>query len=505
MTLDQYIRDALNGDADRIAIEFGGKNLLWRDVKRMSSQLDALLSRYGVGAGQKVGLIPRTVPPFAAALLSLIASRRSIAMIYGFQSDDVIAADIHNLGLAAYIGAHDFWSEKTLEALPEGSIALALPEDLLDGTPVREIGGRTGPSHAKEVIAKAPYIELLTSGTSGPPKRQPTPFQAIYDGMIAGNVMDVAESLDLGRSAGLVQFPLSNISGIYSLLVYAGSRRPVRMLERFSVEGWLDFVQTHRPATVILPPAGVKMLLDADLPRTALEGVRYITMGMTSLDHRTWRAFEERFGVPILYSYGATEFVGAAAAMTEELHKQFGAAKFGSAGRPSGDNEIRIVCQDDPDQVLPPGVVGLIEVRIPFLGDRWVRTNDLGRIDGDGFLFVCGRADGAINRGGFKILPAPIESAIAQHPAVGAVSVVAVRDARLGEVPVAVVEVVAGHDQPGSGDLIALVRQALPSTHVPAGIYFVNALPSTQSMKLNIREITEMATIFHNNIKYYDK
>jgi len=71
---------------------------------------------------------------------------------------------------------------------------------------------------------------------------------------------------------------------------------------------------------------------------------------------------------------------------------------------------------------------------------EWVRTTDLARVDADGFLWILGRADQAIIRGGFKVLPDDVRAALESHPAVLGAAVVGRPDARLGEVPVAMVE-----------------------------------------------------------------
>ena len=105
------------------------------------------------------------------------------------------------------------------------------------------------------------------------------------------------------------------------------------------------------------------------------------------------------------------------------------------------------------DRVLPvplaaqlwcwgPDQAGLLEVKPGQLGPSadWMRTTDMARIDGDGFLWILGRADQAIIRGGFKVMPDDVRAALEGHPAVRGAAVVGRRDDRLGETPVAMVE-----------------------------------------------------------------
>lgn len=137
------------------------------------------------------------------------------------------------------------------------------------------------------------------------------------------------------------------------------------------------------------------------MPPEDLASIRFVGSGAAPLHPTVQRAFEERYGIPVLLSYGATEFGGPITAMTPALHAQWGKAKFGSVGRPLSGVQLRVA---DPvtGPPLPLGKEGLLEVASPRIGPDWIRTADVAVIDADGFLFHCGRADGAIIRGGFK-------------------------------------------------------------------------------------------------------
>ncbi len=103
-----------------------------------------------------------------------------------------------------------------------------------------------------------------------------------------------------------------------------------------------------------------------------------------------------------------------------------------------------------------------------------------------------GRADGAINRGGFKVLPETVRRVLISHPAVRDAAVVGVPDSRLGEVPFAAVEPTAGRPAPAAADLIELVRNRLPRHCVPVDVVVVDELPRTQSLKVSLRDVAAM-------------
>jgi acyl-CoA synthetase (AMP-forming)/AMP-acid ligase II len=138
---------------------------------------------------------------------------------------------------------------------------------------------------------------------------------------------------------------------------------------------------------------------------------------------------------------------------------------------------------------MPTGAQGQIEVRTR--GGEWVRTTDLGRLDEDGFLYVDGRADDAIIRGGFKISPADVVDALRSHPAVRDAGVTGLPDARLGAVPVAAVELAAGAEVEPD-ELLVFLRQRLTRYQVPARLLVVDELPRTPSLKVSQPALREL-------------
>jgi acyl-coenzyme A synthetase/AMP-(fatty) acid ligase len=168
--------------------------------------------------------------------------------------------------------------------------------------------------------------------------------------------------------------------------------------------------------------------------------------------------------------------------MTPELYPEWGKRKLGSVGRPLPGAQLRVT---DPETgaVLPAGKEGILEVISPRIGPDWIRTSDVALLDEDGFLFHRGRADGAIIRGGFKLLPETIERALLLHPAVSAAAVVGVPDTRLGEVPAAAIQLKPGFAPPAPTELEAHVRAHVLATHVPVKWRFVEDLPRNRSMK----------------------
>lgn len=483
--LSSALREARERDPRATALFFKGESFTWEWMAEQGRALTASLSAAGVPEDQPIGLIPRNRPLFVAALIELLIRERSIAMIYAFQSPEAVARDIAALQLSAVIADRQDWSDEAIAAAREaGTAGIAL--DARACAPVPGLD-RCGEGPHREPLAE-PGIEMLTSGSTGPPKRFLMNYDLIFRSMVGESTVLEESAPDAAAVPNLMIYPFGNISGLYTFLPVAAAGLPTLLLEKFSVEGWLDFVTTWRPTRTGLPPAGIQMVLDADIPPHALAGIEAIHSGAARLDPFVQQQFEDRYGIPILLSYGATEFGGPVSNMTLEDIRDFGAAKFGSVGRAWAGASLRVV---DPESFveLAPGEEGLLEVKTPRMGDQWIRTTDLAMIDADGFLYHRGRIDGAISRGGFKILPEVVVSALMTHPAVAAAAVVGLPDRRLGQVPAAAIELRPGASRPTDQEFEAHARRTLFTTHVPTRFLVVDAIPRTPSLKVSIPDV----------------
>jgi long-chain acyl-CoA synthetase len=489
--LHEIMRSALQRDAGARAIEFQGQWYAWGWLKTVADRLDEALDRAGVGPGQPVGVIPRNRPAFAAALLSLIATRRSIVMIYALQSAEAVADDILKLRLPAILAEAQDWSAAAIAAARElGCLGLSILGTADTVTPVPGLERSSGQGLRSPAAGLA--IEMLTSGTTGAPKRLPLSFAMIERAMLGENSENAKEFPDATQLApALLMFPFGNISGLYSYFPMAAGGRPVVLLEKFNVAQWWDFVKRFRPTQINLPPAGVRMVLDANVPREDLACLEYVSSGAAWLDPNVQAEFKRRYGIPVLLSYGATEFGGVVANMTVELYKEFGDAKINSVGRPWAKTQLRVV-DADTGRTLPAGETGILEILTPRCGPEWVRTTDLASIDEEGFMYHRGRADGAIMRGGYKIIPEAVAEKMALHPSIAAVAVVGLPDERLGEIPVAAIELRPGHEPPTEAELEQHARRHLYSTHVPVAFRIVESLPRTPSLKISLPGVRQL-------------
>jgi long-chain acyl-CoA synthetase len=481
-SLQEMARAAFARDPALPIIEFEQRWYTWGELRRVASALSAAIGESGAGPRASVAFAPRNCPSAMAALLGLVADGRTIKMIYAFQSGAGIARDLARLKPSIFVAAtRDLSEEVRVTASAEGIALIALDDMDVAVLPGFARTARPDDPEATE----SPQIQILTSGTTGAPKQFPIRYSLIANYVNGGTVMFASHGADFASIPPvLLFFPIGNITGIYSTVPTLILGLRIVLLERFTLAGWRDHVRRFQPPQSGLPATAVQMVLDADIPPAELACIKSLGTGAAPVDPAVQRAFEERYGIPILLSYGATEFGGRVVAMTAQLHAEWGKQKLGSVGRPVPGAQLRVV-DAETGALQPAGSEGILEVVSPHLGPDWIRTTDIVVIDEDGFVFHRARADGAIMRGGFKLLPETIERALMLHPAVSAASVVGVPDRRVGHTPGAAVQLRSEFPRPSTSELEAHLRQHVLATHIPAHWRFVEELPKTPSMKVD--------------------
>jgi acyl-coenzyme A synthetase/AMP-(fatty) acid ligase len=466
------------------AIEFGGTWLRGDDLTGSVDAIDSLIGAASVGERDEIGLVVRNRPHHAAAIVGLLARRRSFSQIYAFQSPAAIAADIETLRPGVVIADRDDWTAPVIAAAARvGSIGVAHQSAAPHVALLPELSTRDERRYAQ--TPDQPAIGVLTSGTTAPPKRIHLPTPVLQRAVLSAPTLSPGKA---DAAPELVFWPFAGIGRIAQLVGAIHSGKRLVLLEKFQVDDWVSAIKRYQMPHVGVQPAVVRMVLEAKVPRGDLASLQFLFGGSGPLEPETRQSFEKTYGVPVLWAYGASEFAGNVVAWTPALYAEFGHAKPAASGRPTPGTEVRVVDVSTGAQ-LPDGQHGLLETRVGVVSPDWIRTTDLASIDADGFVTVHGRADGAINRGGFKVLPETVVNALLSHPAVRDAAVVAVPHPRLGEIPFVAGELHAGAAAPGAEDLKTYLRQRLPAHHMPVDIRIVERLPRTPSLKVSLRDV----------------
>jgi len=473
--LSQRIAEVLDLQPSADAIEYDGLWHSWGQLGEAAWQMAA--QTVELAAAPQVGMLLRNRPGQVAAFLGVLLGGGTVVTINPSRGDERTRADIAALQLPLIVGEPDDLATLVAPGTPTASISGLLTDAA--GSAQDAAGPAARPGVA---------VRMLTSGTTGPPKR----IDLSYD-MLARSVMGpqperAPAPTELRRGVAIVNSPLVHIGGVFRVLQCVAEARSFVLLERFELNAWAEAVRKHRPRTVSLVPAALRAVLHSDLPPADLESIRAVTCGTAPLSADDADAFTEKYGIPVLTSYAATEFGGGVAGWTLADHQRYWQAKRGSVGRANPGAQLRIV--DEAGTPLGSDQLGLLEVKPGQLGPSadWMRTTDMARIDDDGFVWVVGRADQAIIRGGFKVMPDDVRTALECHPSVAGAAVLGRPDARLGETPVAMVELRKSAST-DPGELIKYLRTRLAGYEIPTDIAIVGAIPRTPSGKADLSAI----------------
>jgi acyl-CoA synthetase (AMP-forming)/AMP-acid ligase II len=472
--LSERISAVLHLAPDASAIEYDRSWSTYGDLAMLARRIEGVVADRG-----QVGMVLRNRPAHIAAFLGVLLAGGTVVVINPSRGDDRTTADVAALDLPVIIGGTDDLAKSV--GMQSGSTVVSI--STLDAEPDLSHAG-DGHNDGRPDVA----VRMLTSGTTGPPKR----IDLTYD-MLAHSVMGPAPEkspapTEVRGGVAIVNAPLVHIGGVFRVLQCLTEARPFVLLDRFDLDRWAEAVRRHRPRAVSLVPAALRAVLHSSLRREDLEGIRAVTSGTAPLSADDADAFADKFGIPVLTSYAATEFGGGVAGWTLADHKKHWHAKRGSVGRANPGAQLRVV--DDGGVPVGAGQPGLLEVIPGQFGPAadWMRTTDIARIDEDGFLWILGRADQAIIRGGFKIMPDDVRAALESHPAVAGAAVVGRPDDRLGETPVAVVELRAGAST-DAAELMEYLRIRLARYEIPTEIAIVDAIPRTPSGKPDLSAI----------------
>jgi acyl-CoA synthetase (AMP-forming)/AMP-acid ligase II len=360
---------------------------------------------------------------------------------------------------------------------------------------------------AGEALDELPWADpdiavlLFTSGTTGEPKAA-----ILRHANLTSYVVSTVEFLGAEPGeAALVSVPPYHIAGISAVLtgVYGGRR--IVYLQAFTPEAWVEAAAAEQITHAMVVPTMLGAILDVLAARgESLPALRALSYGGGRMPLPVIeRALDLLPHVDFVNAYGLTETSSTIAVLGPDDHRmaiysddEAVKRRLGSVGRPLPSLELEI---RDPDgKALGPNQSGEIYVRGEQVSgeyahkkalqdDGWFATNDGGWMDEDGYLFVEGRLDDVIVRGGENISPGEIEDVLREHPHVADVAVLGVPDDHWGEKVAAAI--VAKDGAPTAGELADWVKARLRSTKTPEVWAFRDALPYNDTGKLLRRQL----------------
>ncbi len=348
-------------------------------------------------------------------------------------------------------------------------------------------------------------IVLFTSGTTSLPKAVELSHNNLTSYVTGTVEFDSAAPDD----AALICVPPYHIAGVGAALsnLYAG--RKMVYLPTFDAHEWVRLVNAESVTTATVVPTMLDRIVALlETSGHALPSLRNVAYGGSKVGlPLVRRALELLPGVGFVNAYGLTETSSTIAVLTPEDHRAAQtttdanvAKRLGSVGQPVPGIELQV--RDEDGKVLGPGHSGELFVRGEQVSGRytgigsvldedgWFATKDIAVLDQDGYLFIGGRSDDTIIRGGENIAPAEIEDVLIEHPRVRDVAVVGVDDPQWGQAIVAVVVPIPGVG-PDPEELRAYVRSTLRGSRTPDRVVFRDELPTNATGKVLRREIVQ--------------
>jgi acyl-CoA synthetase (AMP-forming)/AMP-acid ligase II len=338
-------------------------------------------------------------------------------------------------------------------------------------------------------------VVLASSGTTGAPKVMSLGVDQL---LFVARCVARHNALE-PKDRGLNTLPLWHINAeVVGLLATLIAGASLVLGDRFHRTGFWALADRMEVTWVNAVPAIIARLALLDDSETIPARVRFVRSASAPLSSTVLERFEQVTGLAVIESYGMTEAGSQICA-----NPLVGPRKPGSVGQPVGV-DVRV----SPIEGAAPGVgiVGEVEIHGPsvivrydasgyedrFTDDGWLKTKDLGYLDGDGFLFLVGRIDDVINRGGEKIFPREIEDIVLSIDSVASVALVGVADEVYGQVPVLFVQLTTGASDDAQIGVKA-IRDVLVSmvarTRRPSHINVVEEMPTHATGKIRRKEL----------------
>jgi acyl-CoA synthetase (AMP-forming)/AMP-acid ligase II len=347
----------------------------------------------------------------------------------------------------------------------------------------------------------APAVLLFTSGTSAEPKTIHLRHEHLL-AYVLGTV-DFATAAD--DEALLLAVPPFHIAGVSAVLSSVYSGRRIVPLPTFSARTWLARAREEHVTHAFVVPTMLARIVGAMTvdPGLRVPSLRHLAYGGARMPLPVLeRALELFPDADFVNAYGLTETSSTIAVLGPEDHrmalsgKPEARARWASVGRPLPGIEMRIVDSHEVDVAV--GERGELRLRGAQIaggtggaaldGEGWFVTGDQASLDEAGYLYVHGRDDDTIIRGGENIAPGEIEDALLRHPGIRAACVVGLPDPEWGE-RIAAVIVTSEGDPPSAEDLASWVRARIGSLKTPQSIHPVAALPMTPTGKVIRRQV----------------
>lgn len=497
---------ARNCFPDRPALTCGNRHLTYQDIYGLSAKAARHIRDSEV---DHVSLIDISSPALPVAFFASARAGKPFAPLNYRLSKSDLSELLGRISPALVICGHDYQNQ----IKPSAKLSQISSDNWLGAEQGEGDAGEGGTNESGtdesgtdengadedwDSDPEATAVLLFTSGTTGGPKAAILRHRNLFT-----YVTDSVEFMSAGpEEAVLTAVPPYHIAAVANMLssIYAGRR--IVQLPNFDADAWIDLVKTEQVTHAMLVPTMLARIADR------LEARGETLPSLTSVSYgggKTSRPMVEKIlellpHTNFVNAYGLTETSSTVSILGPKEHREAIASddpavrsRLGSAGMPLPTLEVSI--RDSQGEQVATGESGEIWIRgdqvsgeyqgqpSQLTPDGWFRTNDGGRFDSDGYLYIEGRLDDVIIRGGENLSPGEIEDVLLTHDSIADAAVVGVADRDWGEQIAAVVVLKQGA-QANEAEIIEHVRGQLRSLKSPDLVFFREELPYNSTGKL---------------------
>jgi crotonobetaine/carnitine-CoA ligase len=474
---------------DHVYCRFGDRDYSASEIEAMANRLANALAHRGIAAGARIGVMLDHHPDHVAAFFAIAKLGAVMVPLNVHLRGASLEHLLRDGDLAGLIveGRLNDIVMPIARIAPVGRVIWRGRPASLAGEELADLLAHpAAPPPAHAVAPDDLAVILYTSGTTGLPKGV-----LLTDRMVRVSACAAARMADArDGDVFLMWEPINHIGGLEVLVLATRVRITLVMVERFSVSGFWPDVRKYGVTQLHFLGGVLALLLKAE-PRPDDRDHRIRVAWGGGCPVSIWRAFEERFGIPIREGYGMTE---CASFTTQNL-----TGKLGSVGACLPYFEMRVM--DEQGQSLGPGKRAELWVRgkqpgIVTLGywrnptataalfeGEWLKTGDIGWYDEAGDFYYSGRKKDSIRRRGENVAAFEVERVLGDHPAITESAVIGVPNALADEDIKVFVRLKPGETL----DALALVQwceSRMAYFQIPRYIAFVDSLPKTPSERI---------------------
>ncbi len=498
---------------DRLALIFEQKRLSYGDMQERVNRLADGLAKMGVGAGDRIATIQVNCNEhieayFAAAKLDAIyvpinfrVRNEELAFMLKDSEPKVLLAGGRYYDLVESVTT----GVQSLQAL----IGLDGPRPSWVSYDKVLAAGENNEERCPQGDNDDTTIIMFTAGTTGTPKGVMLTYNS-FSSYILSNVAPADPDVE---ERNILTVPLHHIAGMQAVMAAIYGGRTLIIQRQFQPVEWMQLVQREKANRAMMVPTMLKQLIDhPDFHTYDLSSLQVITYGAAPMPVPVIRdAIRKMPSTKFINAFGQTETASTITMLPPEDHDLSGTPqemekklkRLSSIGKPLPDITVRIVGEDGND--VQQGDVGEIiasgqrlmkgywhreDATKETMRNGWLFTGDLGYVDGDGYIFLAGRAKDFIKRGGEMISPDELEQVLMSHPAVDEAAVIGVPDDYWGERVRAVVVKRPNMDV-SEQELIEHCHERLASYKRPESVVFTKELPRNPMGKILKRVLRE--------------